>query len=466
MSTKRYDLVVIGGGPGGQKAAVQGAKAGRRVLLIEREANVGGACVRLGTIPTKTLREVAAALDGLVRRGGQLFQVSVREALQPARMLERVDEVVKVHERFMGEQIRRNGVDRWHGRARFVSPHQVEVQAVDGTRRVAAGDFIVIATGSRPREAPEAPADHEHVFDSDSILSIGYLPDSLAVLGGGVIATEYASIFATLGVRVTLIDKGERPLAFLDAEIVARFLAAFERAGGAFLGGRTVASLAWDGVSAVATRLHDGSEVRTDKVVVALGRVANLEGLDVAAAGLHPTARGLIAVDESCRTEVPHIYAVGDVIGPPALASTSMEQGRRAVRHALGLGLPVPAELVPVGVYTIPEMSSVGLSEAQAVARHGGAVVGRARFDEIARGQIAANPDGLLKLVADGQGKKLLGVQVVGEGASELVHVGLMALLAGWEVDAFIDTIFNFPTLAEAYRVAALDLLRRRPAYL
>jgi len=463
MTPEHYDVVVIGGGPGGQKAAIQAAKAGRRVLLVEREPNIGGACVRLGTIPTKTLREVAASLDGFLRRGGPRFEVNRSEAFQPARLLERVGQVVEVHERYMGDQIQRNGIDRWHGRARFVSAREVEVLGIDRTRRLASGDIVVIATGSSPRLAPEAPADHEHVFDSDSILSIAYLPRTLAVLGAGVIATEYASIFATLGVEVTMIDKGERPLAFLDADIVERFVDAFGLAGGRFLGRRAVEGVAWDGVSAVVTRLAGGEEISTDKVLVALGRVANLDGLDVEAAGLHPTSRGLLKVDENCRTEVLHIYAVGDVIGPPALASTSMEQGRRAVRHALGLPAGVPPELVPVGVYTIPEMSSVGLSEAQAKERHGGAVVGRARFDEIARGQIAANQDGMLKLVADARGEKLLGVQVVGEGASELVHVGQMALLAGWNVDGFVDTIFNFPTLAEAYRVAALDLLSRRP---
>jgi NAD(P) transhydrogenase len=462
--TAAWDLVVIGSGPAGHKAAIQGSKAGRRVLVVEREPAVGGACVHHGTIPSKTLRETALALSAFRRRSGEVVDVRLPSDLQLASLLTRLEQVVRAHERYLDEQLARNGVDRWHGRARFLSPWDVAVEAPDGSRRTARGEVIVIAVGSRPRNPPGIPVDHEHVFDSDSLLSMTYLPQSLAVLGAGVIASEYASIFAALGVKVVMIDRGERPVSLLDPELTGGFVKAFEASGGSFLPHRRVTGVEWDGVSSVVTTLDSGEEIRTEKVLVALGRVANLDGLAVEAAGLAPTSRGLLEVDANCRTRVPHIYAAGDVIGPPSLAATAMEQGRRAVRHALGLGGGAPAEMVPLGVYTIPEMASVGLSEAEAVARHGGATVGRASFSEIARGQIAANPEGLLKLVADADGRRVEGVQIVGEGAVELVHVGQLALLAAWPVDAFVDNIFNFPTLAEAYRVAALDVVKRRPA--
>jgi NAD(P) transhydrogenase len=333
---------------------------------------------------------------------------------------------------------------------------------VRGESRAARGEFIVVATGSHPRVPTDIPVDHEHVLDSDSILSMTYLPASLAVLGAGVIASEYASIFASLGVTVTMIDAASRPCAFLDAELTDRFLESFTHAGGRFIGQQKAAHVAWDGVSQVVTTLTGGEIIRSEKVLFALGRAANLDGLDLAKAGLEAGSRGTLLVDAHCRTSVAHIYAVGDVIGAPALASTSMEQGRRAMCHAFGLPQGQAPETIPLGVYTIPEMSSVGLSESEAISRHGGALVGRARFEEVARGQIAAIEDGLLKLVADAAGQRVLGVQIVGEGAAELVHIGQMALIAGATVDIFIDNIYNFPTMAEAYRVAALDIARQR----
>jgi NAD(P) transhydrogenase len=363
----------------------------------------------------------------------------------------------------MGEQLQRNDVTEWHGRARFVSPHALEVLAPDGSQRQVSGEIIVIATGSQPRTPPEVPVDHEHILDSDSMLSLMYLPASLTVLGSGVIACEYASIFAALGVQVTIIDRYERPLGFLDAELTQRFVHSFEAHGGRFLGQQHVLNVAWDGLSTVVTTLAGGCTIRSEKLLCAMGRVANIARLNIAAAGLVCAPSGLLEVDAHCRTAVPHIYAVGDIIGPPALASCAMEQGRRAIRHALGLAVEHPPELIPMGLYTIPEMASVGLNEAEARQRYGGVLVGRARFDELARGQIAGITDGLLKLVADAQGQRLLGAQIIGEGATELIHVGQMGLLTHCDVDTFVDHIFNFPTLAEGYRVAALHIATQRP---
>lgn len=458
-----YDIVVIGSGPSGQKAAIQGAKLGQRVVVIEKDVRVGGACVHYGTIPSKTLRETAQSLVSFQQRCAGFFDLHRREDLQVAQLMSRLHAVVQEHERYMGEQLQRNDVVPWHGRARFVSPHEIDVLAPDGSHRQVAGDIIVIASGSRPRTPPEIPVDHEHILDSDSMLSLTYLPASLTVLGSGVVACEYASLFAALGVQVTVIDRHERPLGFLDAELTQRFVRSFEARGGRFLGQQRVINVAWDGLSTVVTTLANGVTIRSEKLLCSLGRVANVEGLNIAAAGLTCAPSGLLEVDEHCRTAVPHIYAVGDIIGPPALASCAMEQGRRAIRHALGLEVGPPPELIPMGIYTIPEMASVGLSEAEARQRYGGVLVGRARFDELARGQIAGITDGLLKLVADPQGQRLLGVQIIGEGATELIHVGQMGLLTHCDVDTFVDHIFNFPTLAEGYRVAALHIAKQRP---
>ncbi len=362
----------------------------------------------------------------------------------------------------MSRQLDRGGIVRWHGRARFIDARTVEARGIDGSRRRARGGVIVIATGSRPRTPNDIPVDHDKILDSDSFLSMIYLPKSLTVLGGGVIASEYAAIFAALGVKVTMLDKSDRPLGFLDPELADRFVASFTAAGGRWIGKRKPVKVEWDGLESVVTTLDDGTVLTSEKLLCALGRVANLDALNLAAAGLAATDRGLMTVDGDCRTAVEHIYAIGDVIGAPSLASAAMEQGRRAIAHAFGLPAGASALHQPMGIYTIPEIAAVGLSEADARKRPDGALVGRADFADLARGQIAAIPDGLLKLIADGSGRKLLGVHIIGEGAAELVHIGQMALIAGMDIDAFIANTFNFPTLAEAYRLAALDIAHQR----
>lgn len=448
-------FLVIGSGPAGQKAAIQAAKAGHEVWLVEREAEAGGACVRTGTIPSKTLRE--RALRPRLHGDPDPLERPMAELLGD------VGAVVAAHDRYWSAQLERNGVHLVRGQARFVAPREIEVARFDGAALRLRAARIVIATGSRPRAPSHLAIDHEHVLDSDSILSLAWLPRSLLVLGGGVIASEYASIFASLGCRVYQADRNARPLAFVDAELTDLYLEALRAAGGEFLAQRSARRLAWDGVSQVVAELDDDRRIEVDKVLVALGRVANVEELQLEATGVTLASSGHVEVDERLETRAPGIYAAGDVIGPPALASTAMEQGRRAACHALGLlapeefGAPIPA-----GIYSIPEISTVGLDESAARARHGGALVGRAHFAEIARGQISGRPRGLLKMVATPDGREVVGVQVAGDGATELVHVGQMGMMAGLGVDAFIDTIFNFPTLAEAYRVAALDIARQR----
>ena len=462
MPPNAYDIAVVGSGPAGQKAAIQGAKAGKKVVLIEQEQGIGGNCVYRGTIPSKTLRETALQFERL-KRSSEVFEGRLRLDVPMSVLLHRLDEVVKAHECYMADQLTRNSVTYRHGRARFLSPHEVELETIDGACQALRADTIVLATGSRPRSIPEIPVDHEHVLDSDSILSMIYLPRSLTVLGGGVIACEYASTFALLGVEVTLIDRAQRPLSFMDAEIVEVFQRSIERQGGRFYVGQTVKEVVWDGVSSVVARLANGMAVKSEKMLVALGRQPNIEELNLEAAGLTLDEKGRIPVNEYGQTPVAHIFAAGDMLGrPPALASQAMEDGRRAVSHALGLPVGDSLNQVPIGIYTIPEIASIGLDEEQAAARYRGPLVGRARFTEIAKGQITGSCDGLLKLIADPSGERLLGVQIVGEHATELIHLGQMALQDGATIDRFIDSIFSFPTFAEGYRVAALDILGQR----
>jgi len=460
MSMAPYDVVVVGSGPAGQKAAIQAAKAGKRVAVIEKGSSAGGACVHFGTIPSKTLRETTLAWCSFRRKTQATVKLELPADTKIAALMAHLEHVVRGHQLYIGDQLRRNHVEYIQGIARFLDPHRFEVMRLDGSKLEVSGSVIILAPGSRPRTPPEIPVDHEFIFDSDSILSLIYLPASLTVLGSGVIACEYASTFAALGVKVIIVDKGPLPLGFLDPEISRRFVQGFEAHGGRFLGSAKHVNAEFDGLETV-LKLENGSEVRAEKMLCALGRVACIDGLNLPAAGLPPSERH-IAVNEHFQTPVPHIYAAGDVIGPPALAASSMEQGRRAACHALGLPEGNRGEVTPVGIYAIPEVASVGLSEGEAVKRHGACVSGRARFAELARGHIAGITDGLLKMVTDPEGRRLLGVQIVGEGAAELIHVGQMGLLQGCDVDLFVDQVFNFPTLAEAYRVAALDVIEQR----
>ena len=458
---KQYDMVVIGSGPAGQKAAIQAAKAGKTVALVEKTREMGGACVHRGTIPSKTLRENALRVNNM-RMNAAIANFQLAEDLELATLINRLEDVLDAHDKYMRKQLERNAIDLIHGRAKFLSATELQVESVKGTKDILETEHFVIATGSYPRTPPNIPVDHEHIFDSDSILSMLYLPKSLTVLGGGVIASEYASIFQALGVKVTMIDKYPQPLGFLDQDLTERFVHAFEKMGGTWLGSKNVTESYWNSLDSVITICDDGTEVQSDKLLCAAGRLANVKDLHIENAGLEINERGLISVDESLRTAVPTIYAAGDVIGPPSLASASMEQGRRASCNALDIPTGTLNRLIPSGIYSIPELSSIGLTETQAREKFGDIIVGRAVFEEIARGQISGIQDGLVKLICDAKGEKILGVNIVGEGATELVHIGQMAIISDQNVDTFVDNIFNFPTLAEAYRVAALDVIGQR----
>jgi NAD(P) transhydrogenase len=457
-----YDVIVIGSGPAGQKSAIQAAKVGQRVAIIERDSLFGGACVHRSTIPSKTLRENALRIKNM-RQNAALVDFKLGEDTEMATLVDRLDDVLKAHDGFMREQMDRNQIQRIHGRASFVDSQTLLINCVGGEIREISGNKIIIATGSYPRHPDNIPIDHEHLFDSDSILSMLYLPSSLTVLGGGVIASEYASIFQALGVNVTMIDRYPTPLGFLDSDMTDCFVREFEAMGGTWLGNKKVQKVYWDGVSEVITECEDGTVVRSQKLLCAAGRLANVKDLQLQNAGLMVNERGLISVDDQLCTVVNNIFAAGDVIGPPSLASASMEQGRRASCNALGIQIGDSSQLIPAGIYGVPELSSVGLTEQQAREQYGDVIVGRASFAEVARGQISGNTGGMLKIVSDPQGDAILGVMLVGESSTEVVHIGHMAMLCHAKVDIFIESTFNFPTLAEAYRIAAIQIIAKRP---
>jgi NAD(P) transhydrogenase len=456
-----FDLICLGSGPAGQKAAIQAAKAGFRAAIIEREPQVGGACLLSGTIPSKALREQALRYKRMQGSASSLA-VELRGDAPLSALLQGVDKVIAAQDRYLLAQLLRNGVELIRGRGVFLNAHRIEVQHLDGSRRIVQAPRVVLATGSRPRHVSAIEVDHEHIVDSDSILSLSYIPRSMLVLGSGVIACEYASIFAALGCQVTMLDKAAEPLSFLDPELRLGFLAAFRAMGGEYRGGCEVRAARFDGFSQVELQLHAGEILIADIVFAAFGRVANLDGIGIEQLGLNISSRGTVQVNERFETNVAGIFAAGDCIGPPALACAAADQGRRAALAALLLPPPALTSLVPTGVYTIPEIASVGLSQSEAAAKKIDLMVGKADFSEVARAHIAGEPAGFLTLLCERGTARVLGVQVLGEGATELVHLGQAAIAAGATADFFIEQIFNFPTLSEAYRIAAFDILKQR----
>jgi NAD(P) transhydrogenase len=456
-----FDFLCVGSGPAGQKAAIQAAKAGFRAAIIEREAQVGGSCLLSGTIPSKALREQALRYRRMQGSASSLA-VELRGDAPLSALLRGVDSVIAAQDRYLQAQLARNHVELIRGHGVFLDANCIEVQRLDGSRITVRAARVLLASGSRPRHVPAVEVDHEHILDSDSILSLPYIPRSMAVLGSGVIACEYASIFAALGCAVMLIDKAPEPLGFLDPALRAGFLAAFQAMGGRYLGGAEVAGARFDGFSQVEVRLRGTEVLRADIVFAAFGRVANLDGIGLDRLQLAISSRGHVQVDARYETNIPGIFAAGDAIGPPALASAAADQGRRAALAALGLPPPAATSLVPTGVYTIPEIACVGLSQNEAAAKKIDLIVGRADFSEVARAHIAGEPSGFLTLLCERSTARVLGVQVIGEGATELVHLGQSAIAGGATADFFIEQIFNFPTMTEAYRIAAFDVLKQR----
>lgn len=454
-----YDLVVIGAGPAGEKAAVQAAYFGKRVLIIEGQPEPGGAAVHTGTLPSKTLRETALYLSGY--RARELYGVALEldRGATLQRLMSRKTQIAAAEAAAFRHNLARHGVEYEQGVASFVDARTVAIRRASGERRVT-GEYILIATGSKPYRPADIDFEDPAIHDSDEILTIDALPASLTILGGGVIGCEYACMFAALGVAVTLVDARPEILPFLDLEIVQRLRGAMQR-----LGITLVQGTRWRGVrregDGIRAELADGRSLASEHLLFAAGRVGRVGDLALENAGLTADARGYLQVDARFRTQVPHILAAGDVIGFPALASVSMEQGRVAVCHAFGFSYKTAvAEQMPYGIYTIPEVSAFGETEESCKQKGIDYVAGRALYRDNPRGKITGDLEGVTKLIVERPTRKLLGVHVVGERASELVHIGQVAVTLGGTVDTFIDMVFNYPTLADSYKYAAYDCLR------
>ena len=455
-SSDDFDLIVIGCGPAGEKGGAQAAYFGKRVALIERAQFMGGSCINTGTVPSKTLRESALYFSGLKQRGLYGIDYSLKENLTIHDFMHHEREVVEMERMRILKNLELHKIELVRGQAFFEDPHTITVSRADGDRRLT-GKVILIATGSKPHRPTEIAFDDVHTFDSDTFLRMDRIPRSLAVIGGGVIGCEYASIFMALGVEVTLVDGRDRLLPFLDSEISSRLLRHLAALGMQFwFNERPVKTE--NSASGVRLTMKSGKTLETEAALFAAGRRAAVDGLGLEKAGLALSDRGYIAVNENYRTAVPHIYAAGDVIGFPALASTSMEQGRVAVCHAFGLKYKQRvASLLPMGIYTIPEISAAGETEESCKEKKIDYVVGRALYENNARGHIIGDTAGMLKLIFARTDKKLLGVSMIGENATELIHIGLMVLDKGLTIDEFIEQVFNYPTLSETYKYAAYD---------
>jgi NAD(P) transhydrogenase len=462
---RRYDLVVLGSGPAGEKGAAQAAYFGKRVALVEKQPHLGGASANTGTLPSKTLRETALYLSGLRQREIYGLQCSVRTEGMGVRDFMVHKEFVTGRERErIGRNLTRHGVDVIHGAGTLVDAHTVRVDSPGAGTVDLKTDFVLIATGSRPHRPPNIPFEDIYVDDSDEVLELNAIPRSFIVVGGGVIGSEYASCFAALGMtKVTLIEGRDRILNFLDREIGDGLAAAMTRLGCEILVNDTVEKYERraDGTG-VKVQLKSGKVLEADRLLAAAGRAGNTEGLGLETVGVTFDERRRIVVDKAYRTSVPNIFAAGDVIGWPSLASTAMEQGRIAMCHAFGFAYKkeMPA-MFPYGLYTIPEVSMVGETEDDARKRGIDVEVGKAYYRDNARGQIVNDQEGLLKLVFDASNKRLLGVHVLGERSTELVHLGQAVINYGGSIDYFIDCVFNYPTLSEVYKYAAYDGLGR-----
>ena len=452
-----FDLIVIGSGPAGEKGAAQAAYFRKRVALIERRAELGGAGINTGTVPSKTLRESALYFSGLRQRGLYGIDYSLREGLTVAGFMHRKDAVVYAERAKIAANITAHKIELISGAAQFEDAHSVTVTSHDGAVRSLRGEMILIATGSTPHRPPEIPFDDKYIFDSDSILKMERIPKSMVVIGGGVIGCEYASIFTAMGVTVTLVDGRDRLLPFLDVEISEQLR---ERLTG--LGLKILfqerPKLTEHAANGIRMTFASGKNVEAETALFAAGRRGAVEGLALEKAGLGINPRGHIDVNAQYQTSVTHIYAAGDVIGFPALASTSMEQGRVAMCHAFGFPYKQRlASQLPMGIYTIPEISAVGETEQSCREKKIEFAVGRAKYANNARGQIIGDLAGMLKLIFRRDNKQLLGVQILGESATELIHLGMAVLEAGGTIDTFIELVFNYPTLSEMYKYAAYD---------
>ena len=453
----RFDLVVLGSGPAGQKAAIQAAKVGASVCVVERRDTIGGVCANTGTIPSKTLREAAVYLTGLSERGlyGQSYRV--KEEITIEDLVWRTQQVMAREVDVIRNQLARNHVRVIAGHGRFIDEHRIEISDNHGGVRTVEADRTVIATGTTPAHPAGVEFDEATILDSDGILNLSAIPSTLVVVGAGVIGIEYASFFAALGTRVTVVEQRQRLLEFCDGQVVEALQYHLRDLGLVFRLGETVTSVERHADNGTLTVLDSGKRIAADAVMYSAGRQGATADLALENAGLEADARGRVPVDEHYRTAVEHIYAVGDVIGFPSLASSSFEQGRLAAAHAFGVDARPMRELLPIGIYTIPEISFAGRTEEDLTAANVPYEIGISRYRELARGQILGDQVGVLKLLVSPDDRTLLGVHAFGTSATELVHIGQTVMGLGGTVDYLIDLVFNYPTLAESYKVAALD---------
>ena len=457
----QYDLIVIGSGPAGQRAAIQGAKSGKRVALIERREVLGGVCINTGTIPSKTMREAVLHLSGYNYQNIYGVSYRVKEKITMADLAFRVQHVIKTEIDVTQAQLARNGIEVITGIASFMDPHTIQVTSSRGESEFSA-DIVVIGTGTKPAISEKVPINSRTIINSDQILDMPTIPKTLMVVGGGVIGVEYTCMFAALGVRVTLIEKRPRLLEFADAEIIEALSYHLRDHRVTMRLTEEVQSVEEGaGGTGVVAHLESNKRVSGDALLYAVGRQGNVDELNLTAAGLEADSRGRIKVDENYRTAQPHIYACGDVIGFPSLASVSMEQGRLAVAHAFRIPINSSPSYFPFGIYTIPEISFIGKTEEQLTDEDVPYEVGVAYYREMARGQIRGDTTGRLKLIFHRESHELLGVHIIGEGASELLHIGQAVLILKGKVDYFVDTVFNYPTLAECYKAAAFNGLNK-----
>jgi NAD(P) transhydrogenase len=465
MSAVKYDLIVIGSGPAGQRAAVAASKMNKRVAVVEARTVVGGVCINTGTIPSKTMREAVLHLSGYSYRSIYGVNYRVKEKICMADLAFRVQAVIKTEVDVTEAQLSRNGIDVIHGIASFAGPRQVHVEGPQ-TETTLESDRIIIAVGTKPAASPKVPLNGRTIVNSDQILGLETLPHSLIVVGGGVVGVEYACMFAVLGVRVTLIEKRDRLLEFADREIIEALSYHLRDSRVTLRLGEEVESVEELPLGTVVANLESKKRVSGDALLYAVGRQGNVGDLNLAAAGLEADNRGRIAVDEHYQTKVENIYAVGDVVGFPSLASVSMEQGRIAAARAFNDNAATSNPgFYPYGIYTIPEISFIGKTEEQLTDEDVPYEVGMAYYREVARGQIRGDTTGRLKLIFHRETRKVLGVHIIGEEASELVHIGQAVMTLGGTMDYFIATVFNYPTLAECYKVAAFNGLGRLHQY-
>jgi NAD(P) transhydrogenase len=455
-----YDLIVIGSGPGGQRAAIQGAKAGKRVAMIEKQSAIGGVCINTGTIPSKTMREAVLHLSGFYSKNFYGANRGAAATITMADVIFRIQRVVENEVGVTQDQLKRNGVDVLHGTGKFIDAHHLRVENSNGYAEIE-GEYVVIATGTKPAKNPKVPINGRNIIDSDQILSMPQIPRTLIVVGGGVIGVEYACMFATLGVRVIIVEKRPRLLEFADTEMVEALSYQMRDHRATMRLNEEVESVEALPDGKVAANLVSKKRINADALLYAVGRQGNVERLDLAAAGIEADNRGRIKVDADFRTTQPHIFAVGDVIGFPSLASVSMEQGRIAAARAFGLQVQTDPESYPYGIYTIPQISFIGKTEEQLTDADVPYEVGVAYYREIARGQIAGHTDGRLKILFHRESLELLGVHIFGENAAELLHIGQAVFKLKGKITYFIDTVFNYPTLAECYKTAAFNGLNR-----